>query len=174
MKAIKSLFLLLVLTGCSQVKTLYSPTTDFQVYSSFCWLEGCMFRFTGPDYLNDSIVQENIKQSIIDVLKKKGLRYSDEDPDLLVDFHITLEDEKVITYHNREDEPYYYRTSFMQPEEIVLTKGTIIVHMVDHKKSEVVWQSEAKGYLESPPDLTKKNIQKGISKLFKNFPPAQQ
>jgi hypothetical protein len=59
----------------------------------------------------------------------------------------------------------------MDPEELILTKGTIIIHMVDHKTSEVVWQSQALGYLESTPDLSEKNIRRGITKLLKNYPP---
>lgn len=173
MKALR-LILLVIMVGCTPVNTLYNPTTDFQAYSSFCWMESCAFRFTGPEYLNDSLVQGNIKQTIIKTLEKKGLRYSDEKPDLLVDFHVTVENEKVITYHNREDEPYYYRTTFMQKDEITLTKGTVIIHMVDHDKSELVWQSEAIGYLESPPDLSMKNIRKVISKVLKDFPPVQK
>jgi len=174
MKTLRSIILLTLLAGCNQINTLYNPSTDFQAFKSFCWLEGCVFKFTGPEYLNDSLVQENIKQSIILTLEKKGLRYSDENPDLLVDFHVTVEDEKVITYHNRQDEPYYYRTTFMQPEEVTVTRGTVIIHMVDHSKSEVVWQSEAIGYLEYPPDISEKNIRKVISRMLKEFPSSKR
>lgn len=174
MKAVPFIILILIVAGCSTIHSSFNQQIDYNQYKSFCWLEGCQFTYTGPEYLNDSIIQNRVKEAIIDNLQKKGLTYTDQEPDLLVDFHITIENEKVITYHNREDEPYYYRMTFMQPEELILTKGTIIIHMVDHKTSEVVWQSQALGYLESTPDLSEKNIRRGITKLLKNYPPKKQ
>jgi hypothetical protein len=45
--------------------------------------------------------------------------------------------------------------------------------MVDRQRSEVVWQSHAEGYMESIPDLSSKNIRKGISKVLKDYPPKK-
>jgi hypothetical protein len=174
MNATRALVLLILLLGCDNIQTSYDQDINFSTYKSFCWLEGCELAITGPDYLKDSIIQKNIKNAIIDELTRKGLRYDDSNPDLLVDFHVVIENEKVITYHNREDEPYYYRMTFLTPEEMLLTKGTILLHMVDRQKSIVVWQSQVLGYLETGPDLSEKNIQKGIFQLLKEFPPKKK
>lgn len=160
--------------SCESVRTEHNTSIDFSQYETFCWLEGCTFTFTGPAYLNDSLVQSRVKESIISTLQKKGLRYDDNTPDLLVDFHITFENEKAIYYHSVQDDPYYYRTTFLQPEEVGLIKGTLLIHMVDRKRSEVVWQSYAEGYLEDPPDLSAKNIQRGIIRVLKEFPPSKK
>lgn len=164
---------LMALASCDPIKTEYDPKADFTQYKTFCWLQGCEFTFTGPAYLDDSLVQETVKEAIIAEMKLKGLDYNNNTPDLLIDFHITIENEKVIYYHGIEDEPTYYRTPFLQPESITLTKGSLLIHMVDRQRSEVVWQSQAEGYMESPPDLSAKNIRRGISKVLKDFPPKK-
>ena len=165
--------LLVVLLSCDAIKTEYNAKNDFTQYKTFYWLQGCEFTFTGPAYLDDSLVQQLVKQAIISELKKKRLQYDDETPDLLIDFHITIENEKVIYYHGIEDEPNYFRAPFLQPETITLTKGSLLIHMVDRKLSEVVWQSQVEGYMESVPDLSSKNIRKGISKVLKDYPPKK-
>jgi hypothetical protein len=43
--------------------------------------------------------------------------------------------------------------------------------MVDKSKAAMVWRSEAIGYMDVNPDLSKKNISKGIAIVLKNFPP---
>jgi hypothetical protein len=173
MKKILFLIFLMALASCDPIKTEYDPKADFTQYKTFCWLQGCEFTFTGPAYLDDSLVQETVKEAIIAEMKFKGLDYNNNTPDLLIDFHITIENEKVIYYHGIEDEPTYYHTPFLQPESITLTKGSLLIHMVDRQRSEVVWQSQAEGYMESPPDLSPKNIRRGIGKVLRDYPPQK-
>ncbi len=174
MKKLGLILSVIMMISCDSVRTEHDTSIDFSQYKTFCWMEGCAFTYTGPAYLTDSLVQSRVRESIISTLQKKGLRYDDQNPELLVDFHITLENEKVIYYHGVQDDPYYYRSTFLQPEEVSLTRGTLLLHMVDHKRSEVVWQSYVEGYLEDPPDLSAKNIQRGIIRVLKEFPPSKK
>jgi len=174
MKKLGFILSLILLISCDSVRTEHDTSIDFSQYKTFCWLEGCAFTFTGPAYLNDTLVQSRVKESIISTLTKNGLRYDADNPDLLIDFHITIESEKVIYYHGVQDDPYYYRSSFLQPEEANLTKGSLLIHIVDRQRSEVVWQSYAEGYLQDPPDLSEKNIQRGIKRVLREFPPNKK
>ncbi|MCU0358360.1 MAG: DUF4136 domain-containing protein [Cyclobacteriaceae bacterium] len=174
MKSNRFILFLILMVGCNNIQTAYDQEIDFSKYRTFCWLEGCQFTFTGPEYLQDSVIQVNIRKAIIDAMKSKGYVYDDNNPDLLIDFHVVIENEKVITYHNREDEPYYYRMTFMTPQEVMLTKGTVMLHMVDRAQSIVVWQSQLLGYMDSGPEISRKNIQRGVRQLLKNFPPDQK
>ena len=173
MKTIGLFLFAAILISCNPVQTSYNKHIDFSQYKSFCWMNGCISPFTGPLYMDDSVIQEKVKTSIILELENKGFTYNSTNPDLIIDFHITISDEEVITYHMFEDEPDYYRTTFLQPEKITLTKGSILIHIVDRAKSEVIWQSEAAGYLDTPTDITEKQIRKGIIKLLKEFPPQK-
>jgi hypothetical protein len=47
----------------------------------------------------------------------------------------------------------------------------MVIDMVDKSAGKMVWRSEAIGYMDTHPDLSDKNIGKGILTALKNFPP---
>lgn len=159
--------------GCSvKVHTGFDAKHDFTKYKTFCWLAGCEFRYTGPAYLDDSLLREQIKEAITLELGRKGLSKNEDHPDLLVDFHISVQNESSIIYHHQEEDVYYYKP-FPQEEVINYLKGTIVIDMVDKLEGHMVWRSEAIGYMDVHPDLSGKNIQKGIRLALKKFPPKK-
>jgi Domain of unknown function (DUF4136) len=168
------LFVLLI-TGCKmEIKETYDHTVDFKKYKTFCWMTGCEFKFNGPDYLNDSLLRESLKTSLIKELESKGLKEDSNNPDLLVGFTIAMKDEQAIIYHRAEDSPVYYQPIETDREVINYLKGTVIIGMADNKESRMVWQSHAVSYMELNPDFSEKNIRKGIKLVLRNFPPKTE
>lgn len=174
---IRAIIVILIfsLASCAvRVKNIYDKKVDFKEYKTFCWMNGCEFDFTGPAYFNDSTVRENLKSAIIAELEKKGLIQDTNNPDLLVGFTVTVTDEQAIIYHRPEDSPFYIQ--LIQPlqnerEVINYLKGSIIIGMADKKQSRMVWESQALGYIDNEPNFSMENIQKGIKRVLKNFPP---
>lgn len=163
--------LIFFISGCNvKVNSSFDQTQDFTKYKTFCWLNGCEFTYTGPKYLNDSLLREKIKNAIISELTKKGFTQDNDNPDLLIDFHISVENETSIIYHHNDDDSYNFKP-FPEQEVVNYLKGTIVIDMVDKLASRMVWRSEAIGYMDVHPDLSEKNIQKGIAITLKNFPP---
>ncbi|HEY5692559.1 MAG TPA: DUF4136 domain-containing protein [Cyclobacteriaceae bacterium] len=168
-----SISVLFALAGCNvKVHSSFDRTQDFSQYKTFCWLNGCDFTYTGPTYLNDSLLREKIKNSIIAELNKKGYTQDDSQPDLLIDFHISVKNESSIIYHHDDDDHYDYKP-FPEEEIINYLKGTIVIYMVDKSAGKMVWRSEAIGYMDTHPDLSEKNIRNGIATALKNFPPKE-
>lgn len=168
------LFVLLI-AGCkTEIKETYDHTVDFKKYKTFCWMTGCEFKFNGPEYLNDSLLLENLKTSLIQELESKGLKEDSNNPDLLVGFTIAVKDEQAIIYHRAEDSPVYYQPIETDREVINYLKGTVIIGMADNKESRMVWQSQAISYMELNPDFSEKNIRKGIKLVLRNFPPKAE
>lgn len=167
-------FSAVLLTNCAtQVKTFRDPAVDFNPYRTFCWMNGCEFSIIGPTYLNDSLVRETIKKSIVAELKSKGLTEDSNAPDLLVGFTITIKDEQAILYHREGDTPFY--VPMERTEEVVnYLKGTLVIGVVDKKTSKMVWESQASRYMDLNPDLSEKNIAKGIHLVLKKFPSKKQ
>ena len=164
----------LVISGCSvNVRTKYDQQVDFKQYKTYCWMDGCEFKITGPAYLNDSLLQKNIKKAIVEELASKGLTEDISNPDLLVGFTITLKDEQAIIYHPREDSPYY-KPLDSEREVVNYLKGSLIIGMADKKESRIVWESFAVSYLELTPDFSEKNVRKGIKLVLKDFPPKKE
>lgn len=170
-------FFLLVLisiaqVGCSvQTRETYDQQADFSSYKTFCWMSGCEFKFNGPEYFNDSLLRENLKESIIKELEAKGLTQDMNNPDLLVGFTITVKDEQAIVYHRAEDTPVYIKPLETEKEVINYLKGSLIIGMADAKNSKMVWQSQAISYMELNPEFTERNIRKGIKYVLRNYPP---
>ncbi len=173
--AVRYVFLVLIslaFVGCSvQTKETYDPQADFSSYKTFCWMSGCEFKFNGPEYLNDSLLRENLKVSIIKELEAKGIKQDVNNPDLLVGFTITVKDEQAIVYHRAEDTPVYIKPLESEKEVINYLKGSLIIGMADAKNSKMVWQSQAVSYMELNPEFTEKNIRKGIKYVLRNYPP---
>lgn len=164
--------LMLTLLACSvQTKETYDTSTDFSKYKTFCWMSGCEFKFAGPEYLNDSLLRENLKEAIIDELESKGLKQDVNNPDLLVGFTITVKDEQAVIYHRAEDTPAYIKPLETEKEVINYLKGSLIIGLADARESKMVWQSQAVSYMELNPDFNEKNIRKGIKYVLRNYPP---
>ena len=134
-------------------------------------MTGCEFKFKGPEYLNDSLLRESLKTSLIRELESKGLKEDSNNPDLLIGFTIAVQDEQAVIFHRAEDSPVYYQPLQTDREVINYLKGTLIIGMADKKESRMVWQSHAVSYMELNPDFSEKNIRKGIKQVLKNFPP---
>lgn len=168
------LFTVVLLSSCAtQIKTFRDATVDFNQYRTFCWMNGCEFSIIGPTYLNDSLVRETIKKSIVAELKSKGLTEDSNTPDLLIGFTITIKDEQAILYHREGDTPFYVPMD--RTEEVVnYLKGTLVIGVVDKKTSKMVWESQASRYMELNPDLSEKNIAKGIHLVLKKFPISKE
>jgi Domain of unknown function (DUF4136) len=164
----------LVLGSCSiNVHTKYDKTADFKQYKTFCWMDGCEFKFSGPGYLNDSLLRENLKKAIIEELTAKGLAQNTDNPDLLVGFTITLKDEQSVIYHRSENGPFY-KPLDGEREVINYLKGTLIIGLADKKESRIVWESFAIGYLDLNPDFSEKNVRKGIKLVLRDYPPKKE
>lgn len=159
--------------GCSvTTHTLYDHQVDFGNYKTFCWMNRCEFTFTGPSYLDDSLMQERVSDAIKAKLEKAGFKYDPDSPDLLVDFHITLTNESSMIYHQREDQPFYYQP-LSEPEVINYLKGTIIIDIADKSQGRMVWRSEAIGYMDIHPEITAQNLRRGVKEALRKFPPQK-
>ena len=171
----RTIFLLtiVVLSSCDvKLRTVYDHQTDFSKYKTFCWMNGCEFKFSGPGYLSDSLLHVNIQKAIIGELKSKGLTQDNNNPDLLVGLTITLKDEQAIIYHRSDDTPF--KRPFDDESRVMnYLKGTLVLGMADKKESKIVWETFATRYLEQNPDFSEAAVMKGIKRLLKDYPPKK-
>ncbi len=49
--------------------------------------------------------------------------------------------------------------------------GTLVVDLFDAKTEKLIWRSSSSDTLSDNPDKNTKNLGKGVTKMFKNFPP---
>lgn len=133
-------------------------------------MQGCEFTYSGPGYLNEQKVKEMMQAAIIAEMEEKGIRYNADRPDLLLDVHITMQNEVVPDYHRRPGDELYYRF-YEDPDTINLLQGTLVIDMADNSESRMVYRSVAMAYMDLHPELSRENLQRGIHQVLRKFPP---
>jgi Domain of unknown function (DUF4136) len=164
--------MLLVAASCAvKVRTLQLPNHDFSKYQTFCWLESCEFTFRGPDYLNDSLVRSYMQKAIKSEMKRKGIAFNSDSPDLLMDVQVVMKTDTGYAYH-RPDEVHQF-IPFTNREEVLLLKGTFIIDLIDKQHGKMVWRSVAISYFDLYPALTQANMDRAVTAALRQFPPKK-
>lgn len=168
--------LCLLAIACAEVKvhTSYDPRIDFSEYKTWCWLNGCSPSYDGPHFLYDSSSIETIANAIANEMQEKGFIQGDEGSDLMLDFHIILkEDSSMAAWVHEEDLPFWdaYKE---QGEYYHFLRGSLIIDIIDRERGQVIWRSNAERLMALTPEMGEADIQNGIKKALKNFPPKEK
>lgn len=183
MKAFQVLFsvsLLSVIATAQDVRYNFSADTDFNKFKTYKWIQ--IRNVEPPDQLTD----QQIKTAIDTELAKKGLRRVDENEpaDLLIGYQVSTSSEKQLTMYNSDwgygpgwGRGWYGPTGGMstgQTSTIVI--GQLDLDMYDAAAKDLVWRGTASKTLDTKakPEKRQKNLQKGVAKLLKNYPPEKK
>lgn len=165
-------------TACSSIKvtTDYDKGTDFSTYKTF------MFVKEVADIPMNDLNKSRLLTSIEKELTAKGLVKSD-DPDLVVDIHLSTRKEQSATTTSTGG--YYggYRrrgygwgggmgTSYTSVNTYIV--GTVIINMVDNKKNVLVWQGIGDGTVDFDAKKREAMMEKNIAKIMYGYPPKKK
>ncbi len=120
-------------------------------------------------------------------LARKGLsRTEAENADLLIGHQVAITQEKQFSSYS-SDFGYgpgwgrgwgYYGggSTITSGQTSTIHIGTVALDMYDPARKQLVWRGAASKTLEptAKPEKRQKNLQKGVSKLLKNFPPEKK
>ena len=170
---------LLAVAGCASTPNTYSnaaPGTDFSSYSTFSFFDSL-----STDRGNYESMETNfLKVAVAQQLDRRGLRYSDDSPDLLVNFYIHTK-EKITSrsvpatgaYYDYRD-PFYdtwggyggYETRIEQH-----TEGTLHIDVVDSNTDKLVWEGAVVGRI-TEKDLRnlEQTIDEAVDAAMVDFP----
>lgn len=169
---------LLALAGCASVKVDKVDSAHLTAYRKYAWVKPDMKTSQLPS-LSGSITEENIRTAVKTEFGKKGITEDDQNPDLLLMYHIYTS-EKTENIPNAPAYPYYgfgfgprayyfhgqlipiaysgyynpWNTGYHQEH---YTDGTLIIDVIDAKNNELLWR----GSMENPV-----NDAAGLSKQF--------
>ncbi len=172
MKAVVLTAFLFIVSGCSSVKVIHT-----QKDPSFALIEYKTFDFLKIDLDLGELPEfetrvEWIKDEIEKQMRNKGLNRSSNNPDLLVNIGIVVE-EKVQTRETdlRTDAPIYIgqRNYHWESETVEVGRyheGTVYIDLVDRDRNRLVWQGIASGVVVKSDEKSKQNIAAGGEKLF--------
>jgi len=164
---------LALLAGCSSISVNhdYDREADFASYKTYDWIP----RPASATGVNSSLNRERIRSAVENELQAKGLRQSSADPDLLLAFHVGVENRIEVTDWGYTYPGRYYGWGGRDIDVQQYREGTLVVDLINSSSKQLVWRGSAQGTLhDNPtPEKREKNINNAVGKIFYNYPPKK-
>src|SRR6266851_4088576 len=164
------LFLVALGTALAQqVKTDFDHHANFSQYKTYSWQE------IKPA---NSLWDARIKDAVDAKLAAKGWSQVASGGDIAVVAIATSHTEKTLrTFYDGMGGGWRWR-GFGGMGEATTTEedykeGTLVVDLYDAKTKQLIWRGSAEDTLSNKAEKNEKNLDKGVAKMFKKFPPDQ-
>jgi hypothetical protein len=166
LNSIAMLFLLTAASFAQQVKTDYDRSANFAQYKTYSWQDV---------KTKDPLWVDRIKNDVDAALTAKGWRQVPSDGNVsLVATEVTTTQQTLNTYYDGFGGGRRFGGGFAEssttPE--VYKVGTLVLDMVDSQTKKLVWRGSASDALSNKSDKNIKNLDKGVQKMLKDFPPG--
>jgi len=146
----------------------YDRGTNFASYMTYQWVDL-------PGRVPDQLIDRDIKRSIDEQLAQKGLTKVEKDADLYVGYRAVIDLEKGINLSawGTRGGPGGWDSGTVTGQTSTIPVGMLLVDLYDPAKKQLIWRGDASKTLDlkKDPDKNYKNLQKAMTKLFKNYPP---
>jgi hypothetical protein len=175
MKSKKTVFALIgmsLLAGAAsaqQVKTDYDRGANFAHYKTYSW-ENVKTK--------DPLDVDRIKNAVNAALAAKGLSRVESGGDVsIVAMEITRNQQTLNTLYDGLGGGWGWRRfgagGFGEATTTTETYrvGTVVVDLFDTKTKQLIWRGSASDTLSNNSEKNIKNLDKGVDKMFKHFPP---
>ena len=164
------MFLFAGKSSAQQVKTDYDRSADFAQYKTYSWEHV---------KTQDPLYEDRIKNSVNAALAARGWTQVDSGADVsIVAMEITRNQQTLNTFYDGFGGGWGWRrfggggfgnaTTTTETYKV----GTLVVDLFDTKTKQLIWRGSSSDTLSSNSDKNIKNLDKGVEKLFKHFPPG--
>ena len=146
------------------VKTDYDRSANFNQYKTYSW---------GRVQTEDALLVDRIKNAVDGALTSKGWTQVASGGDVsLMATEITQNQQILNTYYDnfgsgRRFGGFGDATTTTETYQV----GSLVVEMFDTQTEKLIWRGSSSDTLSSKPDKNIKNLDKGVQKMFKHFPP---
>jgi hypothetical protein len=171
-KIAASVGLSLVLAGAllaQSVKTDYDHNANFSQYKTYSWEKV---------QTKDPLQVDRIKSAVNSALAAKGMTEVPSGGDVEVFAIETTQNQQVLnTFYDgfgggRRRGGFGGGFGDATTTTETYQVGTLVVDLFDAKTEGLLWRSSASDTLSDKADKNTKNLDKGVNKMFKHFPPA--
>lgn len=167
-KAILTSVVVFFLTAASlaqQVKTDYDRDANFGKYKTFSFEK---------IQTKDPLLVDRIKSAVSASLTARGLSHVDSGGDLsIVAVEMTNTQQTLDTFYDGFGGGWRFGGRFGDATTTTETYqvGTLVVDMFDSSTKELLWRGSASDTLSNNSGNNIKKLDKGVEKMFKNYPP---
>ena len=164
------MFLFVSNSSAQQVKTDYDRSADFGKYKTYSWEQV---------KTQDPLFVDRIKSSVNAALAAKGWTPVDSGGDVsIVAIQTTQNQQTLNTFYDGFGGGWGWRRfgggGFGEATTTTETYkvGTLVVDLFDTKTKTLLWRGASSDTLSNNSDKNIKNLDKGVEKMFKKFPPG--
>lgn len=159
--------LLTVSASLAQVKTDYDRGADFGRYKTYSWQKV---------QTQNQLWIDRIKQAVNTSFASKGWTLVDTGGDVAVVAIETTQNQQTLnTFYDGFGGGWGWRTFGGFGESTTTTEtykvGTLVVDLFDASTKHLIWRGSASDTLSRKSDKNIKELNKGVQKMFENFPP---
>ena len=153
-----------------QVQTDFDHRTDFSQYRTYNWEQ------VKPA---NSLWTSRIKNAVDQQLAAKGWALADQNADVAVMAIETTQTQRTLeTFYDGFGGGWGWR-GFGDFGDATTTEhdykeGTLVVDMYDAKSKRLIWRGSAEDMLSDKAVNNEKNLDRGVAKMFKTFPPGSK
>lgn len=181
-RAFGAILIMLVLAGCGSsvsVHSDYDVNAPFEDYRSYSWLERSTVGGGPGDVVQASsdLVQERIRNAVDLSLRKAGFAQNDENPDLLVVTHLTVETKVGVTDWGYSYSDYYWGRGGRDIDIYDYKEGTLLIDLVDAQTKKLVWRGAGQKTLSDrqlSPAEQQQRINDVVAQIMEEYPPRRQ
>lgn len=169
----------MLIAGCAstsgpKTRIDYDKAVDFSVYRTYGFLKE-----TGTDRGGYStLITSYFKSSISTAMEARGYKYSEDHPDLLVNFFMNTRDLTETAPDLTMSGYYGYRAGMYSPwprypdeRTITYQVGTINVDIVDAEKKQLIWEGVSEGRVtEESLNNPKVTVNAVVTELMRRYP----
>jgi hypothetical protein len=156
--------------SAQQVKTDFDRSANFTQYKTYSWEQV---------KTKDALDAGRIKSAVNAALAAKGWTQADSGGDVsIVAMEIAKNQQTLNTFYDGFGGGWGYRRfgggGFGEATTTTDTYkvGTVVVDLFDTKTKQLIWRGSESDTLSNNSDKNIKNLDKGVEKMFKKFPPV--
>ena len=169
---------LALLAACSplSVNYDYDNTADFSKYKSFAWMAKPSSLPSNPasSPQNSDLLDRRIRASVEAELKARGLNEDAAAPNLLVVYHLGVQDKLQVTDYGYTYSPYYWGGGGRQIDVYQYQEGSLIIDLVDAETKNLVWRGSGSKVIENTqmsPEQMQAKVAEIVGSIMASFPP---
>lgn len=174
MKNIASILLVFLSFSCSEKIRVYTDkdsSRDLQSFSTYNWATIKNLETDNNPIFYNELNDKRIKEEVNSQLQAKGYNLQEENPQLVVHYHIVIKNEIV----QRDMANFYHGARWIEADRSSYSfqEGTLMIDLMDAATDELIWRGYAVSVLnEYRPDISAETLREGIIKIFAKFPPS--
>ena len=166
------MFLFAGISAAQQVKTDYDRAADFTQYKTYSWEHV---------QTKDQLSVDRIKNAVNGALAARGWTQVESGGDVsIVAVQVTTNQQTLNTFYNGFGGGWGWRRfgggGFGEATTTTETYkvGTVVVDLFDAKSKKLLWRGSSSDTLSNNSDKNIKNLDKGVEKMFRQFPPGSE